>query len=165
MRALHLLAASLLLLAASCGGSADAKTLTDEGYTALNQGDHDTAFEQLGSARAKLDPSDPARLKADLGYFRAAAHVDPDEAVDGFLDLAEKQELQVNDYRQVGQELIEAREWSAATTLLGAGIKKFPGDPGIDAMLAKAQKGATADGASDALKALEGLGYVGSDKN
>ena len=32
-------------------------------------------------------------------------------------------------------------------------------------MLAKAQKGATADGASDALKALEGLGYVGSDKN
>ena len=54
MRALHLLAASLLLLAASCGGSADAKTLTDEGYTALNQGDHDTAFEQLGSGRFQL---------------------------------------------------------------------------------------------------------------
>jgi hypothetical protein len=174
------LLASLLVLAASCGGSSDPGTSVEAGYNALNSGDHSAALSDFDAALAEIPATDPRYLEAKLGQLRAQCYVDPAKAKADFLSLAGSSSLQAKDYRMIVTDLVtsatnKAKSGNAADTdvakatitsavgILQAGADAFPQDDKWAVLIKKVGDKASSLGASDALAGLSGLGYVGGD--
>src|SRR6266850_1060051 len=80
----------LLSLLAACGGPADPKALTEDGYRALGAGNFTTAVKSFDGALAALgdDTSSADWLRAKMGAIQARTHTDAPRAKDEFLKLA-----------------------------------------------------------------------------
>lgn len=172
-----LLASSLLLLAAACGGSSPDE-LIDQGADALSS-DPKAALADYDAALAKIDETHPRYLEAMLGRYQAQCYHDASAAKDGFLSFAKSHQLQANDYRLQVDTLASAAEYQARTgldedeaagkqtieiavALLAEGQKSFPDYDKWEQLGKNVRKKAASLGAGEgAMKMLEGLGYVG----
>lgn len=180
MRLRSSLSISLLLLAASCGGSSDPSASVDAGYDALSANDPSTALSSFDAALAGLAESDPAYVDAKLGQLRAQSYTDPAKAKAGFLALAGSSELKAGNYRTQVTDLVAAatekaktgnaadteaakQMISSAVEILTAGSKAFPADTKWAPLIKSVGDKAKSLGAADALAGLSGLGYVGGD--
>ena len=160
-----LLAVCALSFAVACGGSTDPKTLASEGSTALNSRDYQAALEKFDGALATLDPATDAgtHLKASLGKCRALAHIDAGKAKTEFLALVDGGKVEYTHYSQIAVDFAGASAWNEAIEVLSVGKEKLPGEEKMEKLVTKIGDLAKKDGASsEAMKALEGLGYVGN---
>src|SRR6187402_1900358 len=131
-RALGLLALSLPLALAACGGGpADPKAATDAGYAALGSGDAQAAVDHFAQALGTLKPGDPGYNRARMGEIEAKVGFAPDAAAASFLEYskAQPEQLEAGDYRKVGVQLSDRKALKAAVDVLDAGLKRFAGDP------------------------------------
>jgi hypothetical protein len=172
-----LLAASLLLLSASCGGS-DPDALISEGSASLSK-DPKAALACFDEALGQIDSSHARFVEAKLGQLKAQSYTDPKAAKAGFLAFAGESKLETVHYQHQVDALYNAAKQQAETgakedveaagetiglaiAVLVAGKETFPGvekfDLLIDLVGKKGEEFGTSD---DAMKLLEGLGYVG----
>ena len=152
-----------LALVACGGGGGDPTEETNQGYAALGSGDAESALDHFASALGRLQPSDPGYPRARMGEIEAKIRLKPDAAAKSFLTYAEQQPEQVgaDAYHKIGMKLSENAALGEAVAVLGAGLKRFPGDPKIDEALQKTQTAAEKSGDTGALEALRGFGYAG----
>jgi hypothetical protein len=153
----------VLLATTTCDGASDPKSLTDAGYTALNESRYEKAKASFDEALAQLDPSDALYLKASLGACQAGAFVSAKKAHQDFLALAETKEVQDADFILMTSMLADADEIGLATDLAEVGKKRFAESPKWDALIQKLGKQAEAKGDDEAVNRLKGLGYTSSD--
>lgn len=156
-----LLALGLALTA--CGGGGDARSLVSEANTALNSGDHQAALASFDKAIATVTPEE-ASLKrdAELGRCEALAYVDADKSKSEFLALADRESLNYSAYNTIAVALTSEQKFDQAIAVLTKGKEKMPNEPKFEKLVQKVGDAAKNAGASDAMKALEGLGYVGN---
>ena len=107
-------------------GAPDATTLTNDSYTALAQGDYQTAFDGFEEVLARVDVPDSVRPRAKMGAIEALVHLDAVKARDAFLAYAASDTgIGEKEYRFVGSKLTSAKEFHEAIAVLDAGIQRF----------------------------------------
>lgn len=178
MRLTSVLCTSLLLLAASCGGSdVSANAALDSGYSALSAGDHAAALGHFEGALAGLQPADADFLGAKIGQMQSMAYIDPAKAKALLLAVPKDAGVTAKDYSSLVTDLGNAAQnmamnedkdgandtMSIAISILIEGQTAFPEYDKWDALINKTGDRATKLGSADALSALEGLGYAGDD--
>lgn len=153
-----------LALLSSCGGSSDPRTLTSEGQAALGSGD---VKEALGKFQAALeiigdDKFHAEYLEAKMGAIEANATLDPEKARKEFLELARSlpENVDDRDYNRVATRMAEG-SLPQAIKLLEAGMEAHPESPHLAKLRDTLGQRAEQSDDPEALKALEGLGYVG----
>ena len=160
---IKLFALSALVLSASCGGGSDPAALIGEGTAAMASSDYETAASKFESAIAGLDAGSTDHLKASLGRCRALAHTDAAKAKTEFLQLVEGGKVIYTHYNQMTVAFAGAGAWNEAIEVLTVGKEKLPEEKKMEQLVAKVGDQAKNSGASsEAMKALEGLGYVGN---
>ena len=158
-----LLLALTLALAPACGGGKDARALVSEANTALNSGDYAAALSSFDAALGAIEPADAAlRRDAELGRCEALAYVDANKAKSEFLALADRETLNYSAYNTVAVALTSEQKFDEAIAVLTKGKEKLPDEPKFEKLVQKVGDAAKNAGAGDAMKALEGLGYVGN---
>lgn len=164
-RSIGLLALSIPLVLAGCGGSADPKAATDAGYAALGSGDAQAAVDHFAEALGALKPTDPGYKRARMGEIEAKVGLAPEAAAGSFLEYSKTQpeQLEAGDYRKVGVQLSDRKALKAAVDVLDAGLKRFAGDPKLKEAMDLTVAAAETSGDTSALDALRGLGYIGGD--
>ena len=166
-RALGLLALSLPLALAACGGgSADPKAATDAGYAALGSGDAQAAVDHFAQALGTLKPGDPGYKRARMGEIEAKVALVPETAAQSFLDFARSQPDQVaaDDFHKVGSQLSARGAYSPAVDVLHAGLERFAKDAKLDAAMKLTEDAVVESGDDAVLKKLAGLGYASVSK-
>jgi tetratricopeptide (TPR) repeat protein len=144
----------------SCGGGGggDPKAANDEGYSALNSGNHQDALSRFQSALEGLDASDPQYMRAKMGEIEALTHLDADGAKDALLGLGDQ--AGEGEYSKVANTLTGQGNFIQAIDVLDAGVKRYGESPKLKAMLELVRAEAEKSGSSDALDKLKGLGYL-----
>ena len=164
---LSALCAVLPLLLSACGGGSDPAELRRTGSQALGQGDFATARENFDQALAEIgeDPTHPEYLRAKMGAIEARTKDAPDEAVAMFMALALKLPKDVGevDYSRIGGRLGDGGNFDQAIEVAKAGKKLYPNSAPLDKLIQDLGDKAKASGQSEALEALQGLGYVGGE--
>lgn len=162
MRTVILLLASTLLWT-SCGGGSDPAALTNGGYEKLGGGDFAAAAKDFEQALASLDTNDKDYLRAKMGHIEANTQINPGQAKEDFLALAEGMPSKITDrqYNQIGGRLGEAGAFTEAIDLVTAGMAAHPESPHLKKLVdTLGDKAAQGDDPA-ALAALKSLGYVG----
>ena len=155
-----------LPLMVSCGGdggaSGDPTALTDGGYASLNTGDYTGALGSFEQALAAIEPGQPGFERAAMGEVEALIYVDAPRAQEKFLQLATSfpDTIGARQYKTVGGKMTSEKKFVEAIAVLDAGLKAYGEDPEFPALIAKVQEQASKAGDGDAMKALEGLGYL-----
>ncbi|MFT7670850.1 MAG: hypothetical protein ACI8X5_003563 [Planctomycetota bacterium] len=170
------LASLLLLVPASCGGSANSGASVEAGYSSLSSGSYSEALGSFDTALDGLTTSDPKFLEAKLGQLQAQCHVDAVKAKTDLFALGTDSGVTAKDYSMVATELLTAAtakassDQDAASEAIGEGIavlakgkETFPDYSKWDAKITQFGDKAATLGSADALEALKGLGYVGGD--
>ena len=102
---------------------------------------------------------------AKMGAIEARTKDHADEAVSMFLALAKKLPDQVGaaDFNRIGGRLGDSGNFDQAIELAKAGKDAFPESEHLDTLVQRLgdQVKAQGSGSSEALKALQGLGYTG----
>ncbi|MCP3917805.1 MAG: hypothetical protein GY711_19850 [bacterium] len=162
MRSSTVLALALSLTLVACGGSGDPK---EDGYTALNSGDHAAALASFDKALAAIDSSAEDYVEVAVARCRALAHVEPERSLSEFTTLSEKNEtLEASDFREVVTELLSAEGGAeSAVWLMDVGCKRFPDSEKMKATRDKVIAAVKKRGDKGATDALDGLGYLGGD--
>lgn len=175
MRFAILFLVAVPFLAVSCGGSSDPKQLTSDGSTALGSDDYAGALAAYEKALEVIgdDVSHPQYFTAALGCVEARTLGDPKGSVEGLKALATKLPDQVTarEYGQIAGVLGKNEHLTEAVAVVGLGLEAYPGAESLTkqrtllgARLEKLLAAGDASGEeSEALKALQGLGYVGGD--
>jgi tetratricopeptide (TPR) repeat protein len=156
-------ALGLTLGLASCSGEASAKDLNAEGESALQSMEFDTAKASYESALTAIgdDTANAEYKTAKLGLIECLAHLDQAaDCVTEFTKLAEAGGLEATDYSYIGGILASVDQVSEAIAVASQGIKAFPGDTGLDAVLKTLAEKAKISGNPDDNEALSGLGYL-----
>lgn len=154
---------AVLLLSALCACSGgDPKELIGEGQRALSVQDSDLALAKFSEAASALKPGDPLFAEAQLGCVEAKLIKDPKAATAQFLELASKHADVISEktYISIGGQMIGARHYMDAITLVDSGIKRFgKGEsPALMQLIDRIKKEAANDSAVN--DALKGLGYM-----
>lgn len=147
----------------SCGGGAATPAESIQaGSTALGKSDWKAALASFDAALAQLPSTDPSFKRAKMGQIEALIHVDAARAKTEFLTLAGGASSQVDskDWRSVMSKLTGERAFSEAIGVLEAGLKQHPEDLDIKKMGEAIKVAAEKAGDSNALGALQGLGYL-----
>jgi len=156
-----------LPLLVGCGdsgtSSGDPTTLTDGGYASLNSGNYDEALGSFQQALQGLEPGAPGFVRAAMGEIEALIHVDAKQAEDKFLQLAQSfpDSVGAREYKNIGGKLTSEKKYTEALAILDVGRKAHVEDPDFDVMIATVKEKALETGDAGAMKALEGLGYLG----
>jgi len=148
----------LPLLGTSCGGASTPAELTNQGAEALGSGDYPDALTKYRQALAGLDRDDPDYLRAKMGEVETLIHVNAEEATSTFLGLGSL--VNENDFASVASKMTSAGEYHEAIKVLDAGVQAYGESPKLVEMLKVVRAEAEDAGDEDALKALEGLGYL-----
>ena len=166
MHLASLLLASLTLLV-SCGGSSDPAALTNAGHKALGSKEFAAAQSDFDAALAAIggDTSHPSYLDASLGAIEARAATDAAKAKDDLIALAQANPGKVTerDFARIADRMGSAQKFTEAVALLAEGKAQFPDSPTLDKLGDRMRTEAESAGATDALDALAGLGYVGDE--
>jgi len=170
-----LLATTLLLLIASCGGSTPADSV-NAGFTSLNEGSHSEALGSFNAALAGMETSDPKFTEAKVGQIRAQSYIDPAKAKADLLGLDKASGVTAKDYNQIVTDFVASATAGAskdekaaqntigyAVEILTSGKQSFPEYTKWDGLIKRAGDTAKSLGAAGALDSLKGLGYVGGD--
>lgn len=147
-----------LSLAACGGGGGDPTQLTNDGYQALNSGDHAAAVKSFEAALSGLEAGTPDFQRAKMGEIQALIHLDAGRARDQFLMHAEAFDAKA--YETVGSQLTTAKEFEEAIAVLDAGMKRFTENPKLQALIDEVKAAAEKSGDAGALDSLKGLGYL-----
>ena len=165
--AIHVGLAGLLALPlmVSCGGdgaSGDPDALTDGGYDSLNTADYSGALSSFEQALAAIEPGQPGFTRAAMGEIEALIHVDAKRAEEKFLQLATSfpDSIGAQEYKNIGGKMTSEKKFLEAIAVLDAGLKAYTEDPDFPVLIATVQEQASKAGDGDAMKALEGLGYL-----
>lgn len=154
---------SLPLFLAACGPS-DPATLTTEGYASLGSNDYSAAVESFEAALEQMSATDPGYLRARMGHIEANTQVDPARALADFLELSEVgSQTSESDFQLVGGRLDNAKADREVQALLVVGFERYPDSQGLANLRDKVGDRIRQGDDLQALKDLEGLGYVGSD--
>ena len=158
-----LLSLPLLVSCGNDGGaSGDTTALTDGGYASLNTGDYTGALGSFEKALAAIEPGQPGFDRAAMGEVEALIHVDATRAQEKFLQLATSfpDTIGARQYKTIGGKMTSEKKYVEAIAVLDAGLKAFGEDPDFPILIATVQEQASKAGDADAMKALEGLGYL-----
>lgn len=158
-----LLALPLMVSCGDDGGvSGDPTALTDGGYASLNTGDFTGALSSFEQALAAIEPGQPGFNRAAMGEIEALIHVDAARAQEKFLQLATSfpDAIGARQYKTVGRKLTNEKKFVEAIAVLDAGLKAFTEDPDFAVLIATVKEQASKAGDGDAMKELEGLGYL-----
>jgi len=159
MRTQHSFLLILTLCLSACSGGGDPK---EAGYAALQAGDHATAVSSFDEALAASDPSALDHAELQLARCEALAYVDGAKAEAEFRSLcASGSDIGVKQYSLIAGALLGANATVNAVNVVDMGVKAFPGDAKMAALLEKVKEAAATDPA--ALDALKGMGYLGGD--
>ena len=164
MRSLRLTAACALLALVSCGGGATSPTdLHIQGLDAASAGDFDGAIASYEEALKTADGDLALTIRLDLA--NALCHTDTAAAADEFMAMVEENgdDLTERDYMSVGRQLKDAKAFTEATTVVDAGIQRYgqTESPKLMELMELIKRDVLASGDSEAMAALEGLGYIG----
>lgn len=153
----------LLGLLAGCGSS-DPAVLTDEGWTAYNSGDRAVAADKFEDALKAIgeDKSHPSYVRARMGLIQSIAGSNAKRAREDFLALAAERPNDIDDadFSKMANELYEG-DPAEAIALAQRGQELYPESPHLAKLVQDLGDKAAAEGDSDALQSLKGLGYVG----
>jgi hypothetical protein len=159
MRTQHSILLTLTLSLSACNGGGDPK---EAGYAALQAGDHAAAVSAFDEALAASDSSAPDHAELQLARCEALAYVDGAKAEAEFKSLVKGgAEIGVKQYSLIAGALIGANATVNAVNVVDMGVKAFPDDAKMAALLEKVKEAAATDPA--ALDALKGMGYLGGD--
>jgi hypothetical protein len=154
-----------LALVACGGGTSTPDEHLSAGFRALGSKDFVTAQSEFEGALAQLDAGDPRYLEAQLGWIEALAATDGARARDEFLKLAgdPNAAIGVNEYAKIGNALGNAGQLTEAIDVAEAARARYPDEKKLDALIASLGRKAEQSSDPAQLRALQGLGYVGSD--
>ena len=160
MRTTSLLLALTLSLA-SCG-DADPSSLNSRGYDALGSGKHADAATQFHAALDAIgsDTSHDQYERAMLGLIEANVHEDAEAAEKDFLAFASSTNADSGEYLRIGGLLASAKRFTQAINVLHSGIEAHPEAPALLSRIEQIRADAEKTGDTEAVKHLEGLGYV-----
>ena len=158
---------ALLPLATACGSSSDPAELTSTASRAISTGDFATAKADFDAALEAIgeDAQHPDYLRAKMGAIEARTKDEAKAAVSMFLALHKKlpDKVTAADFNLIGGRLGSAGNFDEAIELASAGKAAFPDSSHLDTLVQQLGDAAQASGSSEALKMLEGLGYVGNN--
>lgn len=164
MPTLRLSALTLTALTLTACGGGDPK---EAGTTALQSGDYSKAAEHFAQALKGKDARSEDFVELRVDRCRALAGFDPAAAEREFTGLTvavkEAGALKVADFTQVASALLNAKAGVQAVNVMDLGMKRFPGDEKMNALLEKVKQAAFDSGDEAAQDALRGLGYIGGD--
>lgn len=157
----------------SCSNTAGPKDLADAGAVAIGSGDfaaglraYESALEVIGD-----DSSHPQYFAAAFGCIEARTHEEPARVITDLGSLTAKLpgSLAATDYRALIRLLVDAKQFDHAEAVLALAQGAFPESEGIAGYVnvirdARTQAEVKSDvpDVSETLKALEGLGYLGT---
>jgi hypothetical protein len=155
-------ALGFLLLAAACAKPSVAE-LAAAGHQALGRSDFATALECFHEAAELAGPGTDAFVANRLAECEAWCGVDGARAAREFLALAQDHPAGVGqrEYVSLITKLSAGRRYDAATSVLQAGLERFPGDAKLDELGHALAQAAANAGNEDALGDLADLGYLG----
>ena len=159
MRSSLALLACLPLALASCGGSSDPKALTDAGYEALARNETAEAQQEFESALSAIgdDEAHGQYMRAKTGWLEALATEDAAKAEKEFLALAKAKSLDAGQYSRIAGLLASSKNYFNALTVMHEGLKTYPDNEGLEAVLERLKAVAEDD---DTLKGeMASLGY------
>lgn len=148
----------LTLALAACGGPTDAKTAARD---AFQEKDYGEAAKQFEAALEGKTPQDPDYVELQVDHARALAYVEPEKVPGRVESLAEEVELEPRDYRLITTELITAKAYEPAVLVMDQGMKAYPKDEKMAKVAENVKTASQEAGDEGAMKALQGLGYVG----
>ncbi|HTF87748.1 MAG TPA: hypothetical protein VK843_05020 [Planctomycetota bacterium] len=157
MKAIALLLVCTLLGACD---SAEPSKLVSEGNRAIGSGDFEVARSKFSAALESLKAGDSEFLDASLGLVEALITTDPAMASQQFLALADACPNLVGEkqYNYIGGQMVSARKYLEAISLLEVGIVRSGGEsPVLMMQVGRIQKEAAHIPA--VRSKLEGLGY------
>jgi tetratricopeptide (TPR) repeat protein len=163
---LPLLPVLALSLLAGCGGEKSAVELNTAGLDRNAAGDFRGAIDHYQQALTQAAGDESLELQIRRNIADARIHLDATAAAENFLDLANEhpEAITDRDYLSFGKQLQDAGQLSQAVLVVTEGVKRFGKEqaPKLDQLaqdLARALA-ASGDASADAMKALEGLGYI-----
>lgn len=147
----------------ACGGG-ESSGADDPGmaaFQAFSRGDHAAAVADFDKALAAIEPTAADYKELSVARCEALAHTDADQAVEAMKAL---KDVTPKEYGRVAHELLKAKNFTQAATVMDLGVQAHAGDPAMgklkDEITAEINKSGDAAG----LEALKGLGYLGGDK-
>ena len=148
-------------LAFACFAKPSSAELVDSAMIELNSGDPGQAAALLDRALAGMEPDDPDFVRAQSALAAALAPFEPDLAADRFLAFGRAHpDLTSGDlYRATAEAVHRAGAAVQATSILHAGIERYPEDTALAAAMESMVARSRND--EDLLAHLDGLGYLG----
>jgi hypothetical protein len=152
------------LLCASCSQK-NAQELADAGNLALGRSDHGAAIESFHEAAELCSPGSAEFIGFKLSECEAWCGLDGARAASEFLVLAGSQpnDVGAREYVSLIAKLSSRQHYEAATSVLDAGTKRFPGDPKLDELGHSLAQAVANSGNENAVGALKNLGYLGNN--
>ncbi|MEO6710858.1 MAG: hypothetical protein ABI054_12745 [Planctomycetota bacterium] len=153
---------ALLLACALLGAceSSDPSKLVSEGQRAIGSGNFEAARSKFSAALESLKAGDSQFFDASLGLVESLITSDPAQASQSFLALADAcpELIGEEQYNYIGGQMVSARKYLEAISLLEAGIVRSGGDSPV-LMLQVGRIRKEAGNIPEVGSALHGLGY------
>lgn len=160
---LLLVATSLALIASilvcsSCGSS----NPEEDGYAAMQDGDHGKAVTLLSKAFDAAEPGSAKAHELAVARLQSLAHEDAQACKVAFLGLKiQGIEATLRDYEDVATELMGVKAFEEAAHVVAAGIIAFEESKRLPEFLSKLKSLAASGETPGLASTLAGLGYSG----
>ena len=144
----------------SCGGSQDPAVA---GREALSDNNYQEALTHFDAALTGKTSADPDFYDLSIDRMRAMAYHQADEVTGALSALAGQATISARDYRSITTDLVTAKDFVAAVSVMDLGMKAYPEDEKMVKVKDKVIAASKAAGDAGALEALAGMGYLGGD--
>jgi hypothetical protein len=145
----------------SCGGGdADPVAL---GRAAMTNGDEAAALTYFNQALVGKTSADADYYELQIDRARALSYKEPTKVPEAISSLSAEATVAARDYRNITTDLVTAKAFVPAVEVMDLGMKAYPDDPNMVKFKDKVISQSKAAGDAGALKALEGMGYLGGD--
>jgi len=145
----------------ACGGGGTDPA--QAGRDALTDGDHTGALAHFDEALEGKTSADGDYYELAIDRARALAYVDADKVTEAITALAGEATIAARDYRGITTDLVTAKAFLPAVTVMDLGIKAYPEDEKMELVKEKVIAESKAANDAGALAALQGMGYLGGD--
>lgn len=131
--------ASIVLVKVVAGGLMTAEGQLERGHELLQEGSFEEACEMFNEASQRFENGSEPWLEAAKGRIRALAGTNAAQCQAEFIGLARQypDAFAEKNYMQVFGDLFNARAYTAALAVANAGMRRWPGNESLTALVAK----------------------------